>query len=53
MAKCGNCKHWMKKSDCPLEEKVKPSMSYPSCDKYIFDDWEKRLEVARINYGKE
>ena len=53
MAKCGDCKNWMKKSDCPLEEQGKPSMSHPPCNKYIFDDWEKRLEMARINYGGE
>jgi hypothetical protein len=30
---CGNCEHWMKTCDCPLEKRgEKPSMSHWPCD---------------------
>lgn len=33
---CGNCEHWMKSSDCPIDDQRKgfPSMGHPACGKF-------------------
>lgn len=36
MARCGDCKHWMKKSDCPKEKDgLKPTSKTWACEKFI------------------
>ncbi|MEH7521734.1 hypothetical protein V7149_00405 [Bacillus sp. JJ1503] len=39
MAKCGDCKHWMKKSDCPKEKSGlnKPTSKTWACEKFTSD----------------
>lgn len=42
--RCGNCNHWMKSSDCPLEVANRPSMNHLPCQRH---SW-KRSDVNLI-----
>jgi hypothetical protein len=52
--KCGNCYHWMKSSDCPMERRnpagrrVGPSMNAPACGKFQLEQWVADLRSKRI-----
>ena len=41
--KCGNCEHWMKKSDCPAESVSKPSSNSAACKKHLMVGYIKRI----------
>lgn len=48
---CGNCQHWMKKSDCPRETgNVKtgsPTMGSVACSKFTLDWHTNKLMIER------
>lgn len=58
--RCGTCRHWMKRGDCPKEDGVSkgPSMNSPSCDKHTETGWvtvlreERRAELAALKGEK-
>jgi hypothetical protein len=42
MERCGDCKHWMKKSDCPKEKDIKPTAKTWSCEKFVLSNLSKK-----------